>query len=106
MTDLRLIYVTAKDKSQALAIGKELVESKVAACVNILEGMTSLYTWKGRLEQASEVVLIVKTEERLVAEVIATVKREHSYEVPCALVLPVLGGSSDYITWLSDSLKA
>lgn len=104
-TDLRLVYITTKDKAQAEQIGRHLVETKLAACVNILDGMTSIYWWRGKIDDARECVLIAKTAEANVAALVAEVKKVHSYEVPCALVLPVLGGNADYLTWLRESLK-
>ena len=104
LNTLRLVYVTTKDKPQALAIGRHLVEQRLAACINVLGDMTSIYRWQGTLEEASEVVLIAKTEARLVPELIATVKRLHTYEVPCVLSLPVREGNADYIAWLGAGL--
>jgi periplasmic divalent cation tolerance protein len=104
LTTLRLVYMTARDKPQALAIGRYLVEQRLAACVNVLDGMTSVYQWQGKPEEASEVVLIAKTEARLVKALIAAVQSQHSYEVPCVLTLPILEGNPDYLAWLATGL--
>jgi periplasmic divalent cation tolerance protein len=105
MSEIRLVYITAKDKAEALALGRSLVEARLAACANVLEGMTSVYRWQGKLEEASEVVLIAKTESRLVRELVAAVQKEHSYDIPCALVLPVVEGAGPYMNWLSGELR-
>src|SRR6185312_12430554 len=66
MSDLRILYVTAADADEALRIGRALVEARLAACANVLPGMTSIYRWEGRVEQAAEAVLVLKTRASLV----------------------------------------
>lgn len=99
-----LAYITTSDKAEAQRIGKALVEKKLAACVNILDGMQSMYWWEGKIEQANEVVLLAKTSEEKVDTLVAVVKSLHSYDVPCVVTLPVLGGNPDYLKWLKESL--
>ena len=99
-----LAYITTADKAEAQRIGKALVEKKLAACVNILDGMQSMYWWEGKIEQANEVVLLAKTSEEKVDTLVAVVKSLHSYDVPCVVTLPVLGGNPDYLKWLKESL--
>ena len=94
------VYITAKDKSQALAIGRSLVEEQLAACINVLDGMTSVYRWEGAVEQASEAVLIVKTTEPQVPAVIERVKALHSYSCPCAVAWPIGIGNPQYLEWI------
>jgi periplasmic divalent cation tolerance protein len=100
-----LAYITAKDLGEAERLGKNLVESKFAACVNILPGMHSIYRWQGKVEDANEVLVIAKTDDSLGEALIAEVKRLHSYECPCVLLLPVSGGNVDYLRWLGEGLK-
>ena len=102
---MRLVYITTKDKEQAEQIGRELVTRKLAACVNILPAMTSVYRWEGRIETSEEAVLIAKTGEALVERLIEAVKELHTYSVPCALVLPTLGGNPDYLAWLEGEIR-
>ncbi len=97
----RLIYITTKDVAEAQAIGRTLIERRLAACVNILPGMQSLYRWEGKIESATEAVLIAKTDARLASKVVDAVKELHSYTVPCALELPVLSGHQPYLDWLA-----
>jgi periplasmic divalent cation tolerance protein len=104
VSDLCLVYVTASSKEQALEIGRALVDERLAACVNVLPGMTSVYRWKGAVEETQEAVLIVKTEQGKAERVIEAVKRTHTYEVPCALVVPITGGNPQYMGWLRGEL--
>lgn len=99
--DIRLLYVTCADDEAARAIGRALVEARLAACCNLLPGMESIYRWQGATETARETVLIVKTRQVLVAGATDMIKSMHGYKVPCVLEIPVLeGGNSDYLTWL------
>lgn len=100
MTDLRFLYVTAASGEEAEQIGRALVEARLAACANILPGMSSIYWWEGKLERASEAVLILKTRADLVEKATEAVKARHSYRCPCVIVLPVEGGNADYLNWL------
>lgn len=101
-----LLYITCKNKDEAIFIGKSLVELKLAGCVNILEQMTSIYQWEGKLEIAQEVVLLVKTTENLYAEINSHVKEIHSYKVPCLLSIPIQNGNEEYLQWLITGMKS
>jgi len=105
MTPLRLVYITTENREQALALGRALVERRLAACINVLGGMTSIYHWQGHIEESTEAVLLAKTDESRVDALVAAVKELHSYDVPCALVLPIVGGNPDYLDWLATGLK-
>ncbi len=98
--DARFVYVTCKDRDEARAIGRAVVVNRLAACANIIDGMESIYRWEGRLEEACESVVIFKTSEALVGQLVETVKAEHSYEVPCVVVLPIVAGNAEYLQWL------
>jgi periplasmic divalent cation tolerance protein len=100
-----LAYITTKDKEEANTLGLHLVQNKLAACVNIIDGMKSLYWWEGKIESSEEAILIAKTEETLAKDLIAEVKKKHSYSCPCILILPINGGNSAYLKWLQDSLQ-
>ncbi|MFV3076236.1 divalent-cation tolerance protein CutA [Niveispirillum fermenti] len=95
-----LTYVTAPDIETARRIGAALVEERLAACVNILPGMESLYRWQGRVEQASEVVLIAKCRAGGAGALTARVRALHPYELPCIVTLPITGGLPAYLAWL------
>ena len=100
---IRLVYVTTPDVDSAKKIGRSLVEDRLAACVNILPQMQSIYRWDEKIEEAHEAILIVKTTAERVPEVMARVKALHSYEVPCALSVPVLAGNPEYLSWLATA---
>lgn len=99
------VYITCKNKEEAIQIGKSLVTAKLAGCVNILENMTSIYEWEGNLEVAEEVILIAKTNESLFKEIISHVKKIHSYTVPCILSIPIQNGNEEYLKWLESGIK-
>lgn len=100
-----MIYATFPDRETALATGRDMVEQGIAGCINVLPGMTSVYVWQGATETSDEVVLIAKLAadgaERAVAHILAN----HPYETPAVLVLPVTGGSADYLAWIRDGTK-
>ena len=96
-----LIYVTFPSLEAAEKLGGELVEQRLAACVNILPGMISIYRWQGKHQRDAEVVMIAKTRESQKEAVIEAVKRRHTYETPAILVLPVEGGSEAYLSWIA-----
>lgn len=104
MTQYCLVYITAKDEEEASRIGKALVSEKLAACVN-LHPIKSIFRWQGEVSQEDEVALLAKTRTELANEVISRVKELHSYEVPCAIVLPLEKGSPDFLEWISQSTK-
>jgi periplasmic divalent cation tolerance protein len=99
------VFVTAPSREEGENIGRRLVEEKLAACANLVPGIFSVYRWKGAVETAAEVLLILKTERTLLDEVVARVKAMHSYEVPEVVALPLTGGSSDYMKWLEESVR-
>jgi periplasmic divalent cation tolerance protein len=105
MTKTSLVYITAKDAEQAEAIGRTLVEERLASCANIVDGMNSLFWWDGEIQDESEAILIVKTREDLVTQLTERVKELHSYECPCVVVLPITGGNPDFLKWIADETQ-
>ena len=97
-----LVYITVRDKDQARTIGRTLVVEKLAACANIVDGMNSFYVWKGELCDDHETVLIVKTRKTLLGPLIRRVKQLHSYDVPCIVAVPVVGGNPEFLRWVMD----
>ena len=95
-----LIYVTAGSRDEALAIGRALVEARLAACANVHGPITSAYWWQGAVHEDDEVALIVKTRHDLVDAVVAKVKEIHSYDCPCVVSLPIAGGNPDFLDWI------
>ncbi len=103
--DFCLIYITAKDKAEAKKIGRELVKSRLVACVNIIDGISSIYFWQGDLAESKETMLIAKTRKSLVKKVIAKVKSLHSYECPCVLAVPIADGNFEFLEWVKMETK-
>jgi periplasmic divalent cation tolerance protein len=95
-----LIYSTFPSPEAAAEVGKELVEARLAACVNIIPGMRSIYRWEGKITQDSEAVMIIKTRASLAETVMGATKQRHSYTNPALLVIPLDGGAADYLGWL------
>ena len=97
-----LIVIThAPDRVIAEKIARSLVDQKLAACVNILAGCSSVYRWKGNVETAVEVPLLIKTRADIYAEVEAAIKSLHPYELPEIVAVPVAHGSSEYLEWIN-----
>jgi periplasmic divalent cation tolerance protein len=102
---INLIYITAKDKAEARKIGSELIESKLAACVNIIDNMNSMYVWQGKIQDDKEAILIAKTTEARVPLLIEKVKTLHSYDCPCIVSIPVSGGNREFLDWIANEVK-
>jgi periplasmic divalent cation tolerance protein len=96
------VYVTFPDMAAAEAIGGEIVEAGLAACINILPQMRSIYRWKGGISRDDEVVGIFKTRQGRADEVVAAIEARHPYETPAIVVLPIAGGGSRYLAWIVD----
>ncbi|MDX1590809.1 MAG: divalent-cation tolerance protein CutA [Balneolaceae bacterium] len=105
--NLRLVYITTSDREEARKIGKELVQNKLAACVNILDNMESIYPWEGKIQTDSECILIAKTTYSNMAALTKRVKELHSYDVPCVIGINLAEqeGNEDYLNWLMSSVK-
>lgn len=103
MTDFILVFVTVPHVNEAETIARELVEEKLAACVNMVKNIRSIYRWEGKVEDGEEILLIIKSREDLFPELQKRVKKLHSYTVPEIISIPILGGSEEYLGWLKDS---
>jgi periplasmic divalent cation tolerance protein len=97
-----LIYSTFPSAEEAERVGGALVDRGLAACVNIFPGMTAIYVWQGKRERGSEAAMLIKTRAALAARVIAEAKKMHPYTNPALLVLPVDGGSEDFLRWIAE----
>jgi periplasmic divalent cation tolerance protein len=95
-----MIYVTTGSRDEALVIARELVNSRLAACANILAGTTSVYHWEGKVCEEEEVSLILKTRDDLVDRLVEKVKDLHSYDCPCVVSLPISSGNPDFLKWI------
>jgi periplasmic divalent cation tolerance protein len=105
MTATVLIYVTAPNRDEAVRIGREIVTDRLAACANVLPGMTSIYQWQGEIREDSEAVLILKTRRDLADRLVVRVRELHPYETPAILVLPVQSGNPAFLEWIQDETR-
>ncbi len=100
--DKVLLYITASSREEADKIGSLLIEERLAACVNVIEGMSSIYRWEGRIHVEKEVVVIAKTVSDLIEKLTLRIKSIHSYTIPCIVALPITGGNPDFLKWIED----
>jgi len=105
MTDKIIVFSTCGSAEEAQKIARALVEGRVAACVNILPEIRSVYRWKGAVEEASEWLLLIKTTQAQFERLRAEIARLHSYEVPEIVALPVAGGLEAYLDWIAASVE-
>ena len=96
-----LCHVNVGSRAEALEIGRAVVEQRLAACANVLDGLSSLYRWQGRLEEADEALLILKTRAELVSALISRVTELHSYDCPSVVALPIAAGNPEYLRWIA-----
>ena len=99
------VYITAGSIEEAKNIGQKLVEKNMAACVNLLENMTSIYKWENKLEEGHEVVMIAKTRKTLMPKLIETVNSLHSYDCACIIELPIQGGNPEFLNWIETETE-
>lgn len=100
------VYATFPDVTSAEAIGAALVESGLAACVNLIPGMRSIFRWKGQIERADEVVAFIKTTAALADDVVAAIEARHPYDTPAVVVLPIATGSRRFLDWIVEATDA
>jgi len=106
LTDKVLVLVTCANSREAKRIARAAVEERLAACTNVLAApLDSVYRWKGKVEQASEVLLLMKTSRKKLNALRATVERLHSYNVPEFIAISIAAGSPAYLHWLDDCLQ-
>lgn len=98
-----VVFITASKEEEAAAIARELVERKLAGCVNILPNIRSIYRWEGAIEDEGEVLMIIKTQRGLFEQLRTKVKEMHSYSVPEIIALPIVEGSPEYLAWLKEA---
>lgn len=101
MSEFVFVYSTFPDTDSALKVAEHLVREKLAACVNLSAPITSVYEWQGKLETATEIAVLIKTRHTLSEKVIEATRPLHPYATPCFLVLPIEGGSADYLSWVN-----
>jgi periplasmic divalent cation tolerance protein len=105
MTDFIQVLTTAETRDDAESIGRALVEGCLAACVQIVGPITSIYRWQGKINTAQEWQCWIKTRRELYDRIEATIRRLHKYEVPEILAIAITAGSTDYLVWLANEIK-
>lgn len=99
------VTTTTETKEQAQTIAQHLVETKLAVCVQITGPITSIYRWKGKVENAQEWLCLIKTQNDLYNKVEAAIKKLHPYETPEIIAVPIINGSKEYLSWLHNELE-
>ncbi|MBW2369242.1 MAG: divalent-cation tolerance protein CutA [Deltaproteobacteria bacterium] len=103
--EIRFVYMTMSDLQEARKIGRALLEKRLVACVNMFNGMQSMYWWDGAIEEDQEVVLIAKTIREKIPELKRTVTSLHSYDCPCIVALPVTEGNQPFFDWIEETVN-
>ena len=98
-----VVLVTCPNRKIGKKVGQVLVKEWLAACVNVVPGLTSIYRWEGKIRQEAEVLLIIKTHRSRLQALIRRVTALHPYSTPEIIALPLVGGSTPYVTWVQDS---
>ncbi len=101
-----VVMITSASRTEAQGLARLLVEERLAACVQILPAMQSLYVWQGSIEQSDEVLLLVKTTRDVFPRLEATVKARHSYDTPEIIALPIIASSDSYLSWLMEQVSS
>ena len=96
-----VLFCTTSSNEEAQKIARKVVEERLAACVNIIKGVVSIFTWKGAVDEAQECLLIIKTRTELIADLIQRIKSLHSYDVPEIIALPITDGNPAYLDWIN-----
>lgn len=103
--DYMIVFVTVPNEEEAVKIAKTIVEERLAGCVNIIKTIRSIYSWKGKIEDEPEVLMIIKTKSELFEELSERIKSIHSYTVPEIIGIKIKKGFEDYLKWLSEVTK-
>ena len=104
--DYCIVLVTVGSEPEAKMIAHTLIEERLAACVNVISGLTSIYRWEGHICEDKELLLIIKTQGQKVAALRERIVHLHSYAVPEVIALPITDGSARYLEWLDNCLTA
>ena len=100
-----LVLVTAKDRKEAQKISASLIKHKLAACVNIVEKINSMFFWAGKIDQAKESLLLIKSKKEKFPKIIKLVRSLHSYKVPEIIAIPIIAGDRPYLRWIDAALR-
>jgi len=104
--DYIVVYITVPNEDIGLKLSRGLVEARLAACVNLLGDLRSVYWWRGNIEEAKEKLLVVKSRRDKFEELVRFVKMNHPYEVPEIIAIPIISGNSEYMRWIDEAVGA
>lgn len=104
MNQYIVVLITAKNKTEAKKVAQGLLKDRLAACVNILGGVESLFWWQGKIDKGSEALMIIKTKQKSFEKLVSKVKLLHSYQNPEIIALPIVAGSWNYLKWIDESV--
>ena len=97
-----VVFINASNEDEAVKIARTLIEVRLVGCVNIIKDIRSIYSWQDKIEDETEVLMIIKTQKHLLNALVKKVKEIHSYTVPEIIALPITEGSEDYLKWLRE----
>lgn len=103
MDDKIIVLITASSADEAARIATALVDGRLAACVNIVPSIRSVFSWQGKTQEAEETLLVCKSRKSMFAKLAGSVKKLHSYTVPEIIALPIVDGSEEYLSWIHES---
>jgi len=106
MTDKIVVLCTCGSVEEAEKIARDLVEKRLAACVNVVPGIRSIYRWKDAIEESQELLLVIKSSRELFDPLRQAIEKLHSYDVPEVVALPIVDGSEGYLGWIAKELKS
>ena len=106
MTDKIVVMSNCSTAEEAHEVARALLEARLAACVNVISGVHSIYHWQGSIEEAAEWTLLIKTRRALFERLCTELRRGHSYQVPEVIALPILDGHSEYLAWIDRETEA
>ena len=104
MKGIKFFYITCPKKKEAHRIASFLVKKELVACANIINNVDSVFTWKGKVTKAKEILIVGKTMNKNVQKIIKNVKKLHSYEVPCVIFFDIKNGNIDFLKWIIKSV--
>ncbi len=105
MPEFCVVLTTCADAAEASRIAEELVTQRLAACVNVVSGVSSTYRWQGKLEHSQEALLVIKSKKKLFDEIARMIKNLHSYACPEIISLPIGGGFEPYLQWVDENTR-
>jgi periplasmic divalent cation tolerance protein len=102
--DYIVVLITTPKTEESAKIADKLIREKIAACVNIIPQVNSIFWWENKIDKEDESLLVIKTKKQLLSKLITLVKEIHSYSVPEIIALPIIGGNEDYLNWIDESV--